>query len=58
MNTQKKSFDCVEMKRAGALRICDETKDMSHEEETEYLRRATDELVAAQQEAKRKTQRS
>ena len=56
MKTQKKSFDCVEMKRAGALRIYEETKDMSIEEEREYWRNATEETLRAQEEVRRKHQ--
>lgn len=34
--TKKKHFDCVEMMHKGALRIYEETKDMTREEELEY----------------------
>lgn len=34
--TMKKSFDCVEMMHEGALRIYEETKDMTKEEELAY----------------------
>ncbi|MBM3289116.1 MAG: hypothetical protein FJY92_03105 [Candidatus Hydrogenedentes bacterium] len=54
MNTQKKPFDCVEMKRAGALKIYEDTKDMSLAEEREYWRRATEETVRAQDDVRRK----
>ena len=36
--TKKKSFDCVDMMHAGALRIYAETKDMTEEEELAYWR--------------------
>jgi hypothetical protein len=35
----KKKFDCVEMMHEGALRIYEETKDMSVEEEVAYWRK-------------------
>lgn len=38
MKTKTKNFDCVEMMHAGALRIYEETKDMSVEEELAYWR--------------------
>ena len=34
----KKSFDCVEMMHEGALRIYEETKNMTEEEELAYWR--------------------
>ena len=39
----KKSFDCVEMMHEGALRIYEETKDMTEEEELAYWRRQNEE---------------
>lgn len=56
MKTEKKAFDCVEMKRAGSLRIYEETKNLSLEEKREYWRKATEETLAAQQEVRRKLQ--
>ena len=38
-----KKFDCVEMKRKGARKVYEATKDMTVEEEVEYWRRRTDE---------------
>ena len=38
MKTKAKSFDCVEMMDRGALRIYEETKDMTVEEELAYWR--------------------
>ena len=38
MKTKTKSFDCVEMMDRGALRIYEETKDMTLEEELAYWR--------------------
>ncbi len=40
--TTKKSFDCVEMMHEGALRIFEETKDMTKEEELAYWRERTE----------------
>jgi hypothetical protein len=34
-----KTFDCVEMKRQGAVRIHEQTKDMTLEEKIDYWRR-------------------
>ncbi len=34
-----KSFDCVEMKRRGSLRIYEETKDLTPEEKAAYWKR-------------------
>jgi len=39
MKKTEKDFDCVEMKRAGALRLHETIKDMSAEEEREYWKR-------------------
>lgn len=38
MNTKTKTFDCVEMMHEGALRIYEETKNMTKEEELAYWR--------------------
>lgn len=38
-----KHFDCVEMMHEGALRIYNETRDMSREEELAYWRRKDEE---------------
>lgn len=38
MKTEKKAFDCVEMMDRAALRIYEETKDMTVEEEVKYWR--------------------
>ncbi len=42
MNVEK-PFDCVEMKREGARRIYEETKDMTKEEELAYWARKNEE---------------
>ena len=38
-----KKFDCVEMKRKGAGKVYEATKDMTVEEEVEYWRKRTKE---------------
>jgi hypothetical protein len=38
MKTRTKTFDCVEMKRRGAQRIYEATKDMTLEQEVAYWR--------------------
>ncbi|MFA6243121.1 MAG: hypothetical protein WC655_19445 [Candidatus Hydrogenedentales bacterium] len=40
-----KTFDCVEMKRAAALRIYEETKSLSLEERQAYWRAKHDNLT-------------
>lgn len=40
---KKKSFDCVEMMHEAALRIYEETKDMTKEEELAYWRQQNEE---------------
>jgi len=44
MKTTKKAFDCVEMMHQGALRIYEETKDMSEDEELAYWARKNREM--------------
>jgi hypothetical protein len=39
-----KSFDCVEMKRRGSLRIHEETKDLTPEDKAEYWKRRNEEM--------------
>ena len=43
MKKTKKRFDCVEMMHEGALRIYEETKDMTKEQELAYWQRKNDE---------------
>ena len=38
MTTKTKSFDCVEMKRRGALRLHEQLKGMTIEQQLEYWR--------------------
>lgn len=38
----KKKFDCVEMKREGARKVFEATKDMTVEQEVEYWRKRTE----------------
>lgn len=44
MMKTKKAFDCVEMMHEGGLRIYEETKDMTVEEELAYWRRKEEEI--------------
>lgn len=39
MKKTEKKFDCVEMMHKGALRIYEETKDMTREQELAYWKR-------------------
>jgi UTP:GlnB (protein PII) uridylyltransferase len=41
-----KTFDCVEMKRKAALRIYEETKDLSLEDREGYWRRKNEAFLA------------
>ena len=43
MKTKTKTFDCVAMMHRGALRIFEETKGMSVEEELAYWRQRSEE---------------
>ena len=45
----KKKFDCVEMKRKGARKVYEATKNMSVDEEVEYWRQRTIEARRALQ---------
>jgi len=40
-----KTFDCVEMKRPGALRIYEETKDLTFEQKIEYWQRKNEDAL-------------
>lgn len=44
-----KTFDCVEMKRRGAMRIYEATKDLTLEQEIEYWRRRNEEFQREQE---------
>lgn len=44
MKTKMKTFDCVKMMHEGALRIYEETKGMTREEELAYWRRKEEEM--------------
>ena len=48
-----KTFDCVEMKRKAALRIYEETKNMSLEQRQSYWQRKSDEFLKKQRERQR-----
>lgn len=47
MKTKTKNFDCVEMMHGGALRIHEETRGMTVEEELIYWRKRHAEAVEA-----------
>jgi hypothetical protein len=40
-----KTFDCVEMKRRGAMRVHERLKDMTVEQQIEYWRRRNKEFL-------------
>ena len=48
-----KTFDCVEMKRSAALRIYEETKDLSLEDREAYWRGKSDAFLEKQEARKR-----
>lgn len=50
---KKKTFDCVEMKRRGAKRVQEETAGMTREEKIAYWDRATQEMLARQEELRK-----
>lgn len=52
MKTKKKTFDCVEMMHRGALRIHEETKGMTVEEELAYWRERHAEAIAELKQAR------
>ncbi len=45
---RKKSFDCVKMKRQGAAKVQSEIAGMSREQQLEYWRKQTDDLLELQ----------
>ena len=45
---RRKSFDCLEMKHRGSLRIYEETRDLSREELLAYWAQRDQELVELQ----------
>jgi len=51
MKTKKKTFDCVEMMHRGALRIYEETKGMTVQEELAYWRERHAEAIAELKQA-------
>ena len=53
-----KTFDCVEMKRKGAARIYEATKDLSFDEQVEYWRRRSDEFRRQRRERQAQTEGS
>lgn len=46
---KNKKFDCIEMKRRGADKIYEQTKDMTLVEELAYWQKATEKLRQRQQ---------
>ena len=53
-----KTFDCVEMKRRGAARIYEETKDLSLEQRIEFWRRRNEAFRREQEQRLRETERA
>lgn len=51
-----KTFDCIEMKRAAALRIYEETKEMTIDEELAYWRAKEQNFAARRQRSLEKMQ--
>jgi hypothetical protein len=51
-----KTFDCIEMKRRGALRIHDQLKNMTVEQQIEYWRQRSEEFQHEQE--RRRAQRA
>ncbi|MCX6344683.1 MAG: hypothetical protein NT018_06380 [Armatimonadetes bacterium] len=47
----KKSFDCVDMKHRGAAKVQAKLAGMSYEQQLEYWRTRTDELLDFQRKA-------
>lgn len=47
MSKTRKTFDCVEMKRAGSLRIYEETKYLTLDEEIAYWNKRSKEMLRA-----------
>jgi hypothetical protein len=54
MKTKTKTFDAVEMKRRGAERSHEQTKDMTPEEQLAFWRQRTEALRKRQQVAQEK----
>ena len=52
MKTTEKEFDCIAAKREGALRIHEETKDLSFDEELAYWNERTEEMLRAVESAR------
>lgn len=47
-----KEFDCVELQHEGARRIYEETKDFTLEQEVEYWRRKSEEMMHRHEQIK------
>ncbi|KPL10562.1 hypothetical protein AMJ85_05530 [candidate division BRC1 bacterium SM23_51] len=53
-----KVFDCVAMKRKASLRIHDETKNLTFEEELEYWHQKNEEMLRRQAQRLRQHEKS
>jgi hypothetical protein len=51
---KKGTFDCVEMKRQGAAAILEKIKSMTRDQELEYWRKRTQEMLSAQKQTTRR----
>lgn len=58
MQTKRKTFDCVEMKRRGAEAVRRATDGMTPEEELAYWQRGTAELIEMQKRLREQAARS
>ena len=53
METTKKEFDCIAMKRKGSLHIYEATKDLSFDEKVLYWKERSDEMLRALEKARK-----
>lgn len=58
METQTKTFDCVQMKRRGAARVRSETEGMTRAQRLAYWEKGTKELLAEQKALREATAQS
>lgn len=54
MQTTKKEFDCIAMKREGSLRIHAAVKDLSFDEKLAYWAKRSEEMLQAIKNARKK----
>jgi hypothetical protein len=52
----KKDFDCVELQHQGALRIYEETKDLTRDQKIAYWKRKSDEAMKKYLQARNQDQ--